>query len=58
MIPHEYFTRVKNHFNGDDKKAWDWFQKTNSSLGMFSPINMLKLGKNAEVKVLIEKEMK
>jgi len=57
MIPHEYFTQVKSYFNGDQKKAMDWFQQSNPSLGMFSPLNMLKLGKTNEVKVLIEKEM-
>jgi len=49
--------KVKSYFNGDDKRAWDWFQQINPALGMFSPINMLKLGKSSEVKVLIEKEM-
>ena len=57
MIPHDYFTRVKNYFNGDDKRTWDWFQCRNPSLGMFSPLNMLKLGKDREVKTLIDKEM-
>lgn len=57
MIPHEYFTKVKNHFNNDQKKAMDWFQQANPYLGMFSPLSMLKLGRTNEVKTLIEKEM-
>jgi hypothetical protein len=57
MIPQEYFTRVKKHFRGDDKRTWDWFQQINPAFGMLSPLNMLKLGKESTVKAFIDKEM-
>lgn len=54
MIPHEYFEKVKKYFNGDDAKAWLWFKTRNPSLGMFSPLDALKLGKENRVKHLID----
>lgn len=57
MIPHKYFTQVKEHFRGDNQKAMDWFKEINPSFGMLSPLNMLKLGKESTVKAYIEKEM-
>lgn len=57
MIPQHYFTQVKQHFRGDEKRAWDWFKQINPAFGMLSPMNMLKLGKAARVQEFIDKEM-
>jgi hypothetical protein len=57
MIPQEYFDKVKIHFNGDDKKTWDWFQAINPHFGMLSPMNLIKLNRNAKVMDYINKEM-
>lgn len=48
-VPHEYFEKIKAHFNGDDKKAWEWFKTTNPALGMFSPLDMIKLGRGQKL---------
>lgn len=58
MIPHEYFEKVKKHFNNDDKKAWEWFQSVNMRLGVFTPLNLLKLGKQKKVMDYIDQYMK
>lgn len=57
MIPQEYFTKVKNHFNGDDKKTWEWFKTINPNLGMLSPLNMIKLNRSDKLKKYIDREM-
>jgi hypothetical protein len=54
MIPHEYFEKVKKYFNGDDAKTWDWFKTTNPRLGMLSPLNAIKLGKEKRVMQIID----
>jgi hypothetical protein len=58
MIPQEYFNKVKKYFNGDEKKAWDWFKTIHASFGMLSPLNMIKLGRQNKVIQFIDKEMK
>lgn len=58
MIPQEYFDKVKKYFNGDEKKTWDWFQQIHPRLGMLSPLNTLKLGRQSKVMQLINNEMK
>ncbi len=58
MIPQEYFNKVKKHFNGDDKKTWDWFQAIHPHFGMLSPLNAIKLGRKEKVINFINKEMK
>lgn len=52
MIPHAYFEKVKQHFNGDTSKTWAWFQTINNIYGQ-SPINLLKLKQDNKVKNLI-----
>jgi len=54
MIPHEYFEKVKKYFNGDDAKTWAWFKTRNPGLGMFSPLDALKLGKEKRVMQIID----
>lgn len=58
MIPQEYFNKVKAYFNDDEKKTWEWWKTTHPRFGMFSPLNMLKLGKNQKVMTFIDNEMK
>lgn len=58
MIPQEYFNKVKNHFNGDELKAWLWFKTINENFGMLSPLNCLKLKRESQVKNYIDKEMR
>lgn len=57
MINQQYFDKVKKHFFGDEKKAWDWFKSRHPSFGMFSPIDMLKLGKESKVKNFIDQSL-
>lgn len=54
MIPHGYFEKVKVYFNGDDAKTWEWFKTTHPSIGMFSPLDALKLGKEKRVMQIID----
>ena len=49
MIPQEYFEKVKNHFRGDEKKTWEWFQNINENFGMLTPLNMIKLNRQQKV---------
>lgn len=58
MIPQLYFDKVKKHFNGDDKKTWQWFSTIHYDFGMLSPLNMLKLGREKKVIQFIEKNMR
>lgn len=58
MIAHQYFVKVKNHFNGDEKKAWEWFKNLHPNFGMLSPLNMIKLGKEKKVIEFIESKMR
>jgi len=58
MIDQTYFDKVKNHFRGDTKKTWEWFNTIHPSFGMLSPLNAIKLGKQQKVVDFIEKEMK
>jgi len=57
MINQIYYQKVKNHFNGDDKKAWDWFKNIHPRFGMLSPLNAIKLGREKSVIQFIDKEM-
>jgi hypothetical protein len=54
MIPQAYFDKIKAYFNGDDKKAWLWWKTRNPAFGMFSPLDMLKLGRVNKVKQFID----
>ena len=58
MISHFYFEKVKSHFNGDVNKTWDWFNNPNSDLGLFSPKNLIELGKENKVKKYIDSGFK
>lgn len=55
MIPQHYFDIVKSYYK-DEKKAWDWWKNSNPEFGMFSPLAMVKMGKEKEVKELINKK--
>ncbi len=58
MIPQEYFDAVKKYYLGDEKKTWNWFQSIHPELGMFTPLNAIKLGKGYKVMNLINKKMR
>jgi hypothetical protein len=57
VIPQEYLEKVKAHFNGDNEKAWRWFQSINPNFGMLSPLNLIKLNRQNKVIDYINKEM-
>lgn len=57
MIDQIYYQKVKKHFNGDDKKTWEWFTSLHPRLGMLSPLNAIKLGREKYVMQFIDKEM-
>lgn len=56
MIEQTYFEKVQQYFFEDKQKAWDWFKAKNKEFGMFSALDMIKLGKAKKVKQYIEKE--
>ena len=58
MIPQEYFNKVKNHFRGDDTKAWEWFNSQHPQFGMLTPLNMIKLKREQKVITYIDKNMR
>jgi hypothetical protein len=58
QLPQRYFDKVKNHYHGDDKKTWAWFETIHPKLGMLSPMAMIKLGRTHKVIQLIEKEIR
>lgn len=58
MLPQSYFEKVKKYFHDDDQKTWEWFQTTHYHLGMLSPLNAIKLGRQQKVMNLIDKYMK
>ncbi|MBX4189712.1 hypothetical protein KW791_00220 [Candidatus Parcubacteria bacterium] len=58
MIPQEYFDKVRKYFNGDTDKTWVWFKTMNSRFGMFTPLDMLKLGRGEKVKKVIDETLK
>lgn len=58
MIPQEYFDKIKKYFNDDDKKTWDWFKARNPAFGMFSPLDMIKLGRQKKLMLWIDNSMK
>lgn len=57
MINQLYYQKVKKHFNGDDKKTWEWFTSLHPRFGMLSPLNAIKLGRENKVIQFINKEM-
>ncbi len=58
MIQQEYFDKMKKYFDGDEKKTWHWFKTGNPSLGMFSPLDMIKLGREKKLMLWIDNNMK
>jgi len=58
MIGQEYFEKVKRHFNGDTKKAFEWFNSTNPYFGILTPLNAIKLHKEKSVIDFINKHMR
>ena len=54
MIPQQYFDKIKAYFNGDETKTWLWWKTKNPYFGMFSPLDMLKLGRESKVKRFID----
>lgn len=54
MIPTAYFNKIKAYFNGDEKKAWTWWETPNPAFGMIAPLRMLRIGREAKVKQFID----
>lgn len=57
MIPQAYFEKIKNHFNGDTKKAWLWFKTINPALGGITPLEMIKQGRVEKLKKFIDSRL-
>lgn len=55
MIPHDYFIKVKNHFQGDNDKALNWFNSHHCEFGILTPMDMLKLGREKTIMTYINK---
>jgi hypothetical protein len=57
MIHQHYFDKIKAFFDGDEVKAWRWWKTPNPAFSMFSPIQMIKKGREAKVKSFIDSSM-
>lgn len=57
-LNHEYFGVVKEHLGGSESRAWEWFKTAHPRLNQFSPLGMIRLGKEHKVIELIQKEFK
>ena len=49
-----YFDKVLKFFNGDTTKTWTWFKSPNPSLGMVSPLDMVRTGRTIKLGKHIE----
>jgi len=58
MIPQAYFDKIKDYFNGDQKKAWLWWQTPNPAFGMISALDMIRMGRESKVKQYIDNALK
>lgn len=58
MLDQHYFNRVRDYFNGNTRKAWEWFSKPNASFGGISPLSVIKNGGQQKVKHHIDGWMK
>ena len=54
MISQIYFDKIKAFFDGDETKAWCWWKTPNVAFSMFTPIQMIKKGREAKVKSFID----
>lgn len=54
MIPLAYFHKMRDYFDGDTKKTWDWFKTPNPILGGVTPIEMIKIGRGEKLKKVID----
>ncbi len=45
-----YYEKLKEHFNGDELKTWEWFRTSHNMLGGIAPIDMI--GRRFEKKVM------
>lgn len=57
MISQAYFDKVKAHFDGDEKKAWEWFETLHPAFGMFTPMATIKLGREKKVMDFIDRNL-
>ena len=53
-IPQIYFDKVKKYFGGDTEKTWAWFKARNPSLGGVSPLDMIKVGREKKLMLVID----
>lgn len=56
MLPHAYYTKVLDHFRGDNAKAWAWFNQWNPQLGNV-PIDMIKKGREKKLMAFIDSQL-
>lgn len=54
MIPQAYFDKIKDFFNGDTAKCWEWWKTPNPAFGMSTPLNMIRIGRQEKVKQFID----
>lgn len=58
MIPHTYFERVKEFYDGNEIKSWKWWKTANPAFNMFSPLHMCKMGREKAVMNFIDQSFK
>lgn len=58
MIPQLSFNKVKEYFNGDAVKTWQWLVSPTNKLGGASPMQAIRSGKQSKVIKLIDDAVK
>lgn len=56
-ISHEYFRKMAQYLNSTEK-AYRWFETQNPLLGGLSPMDMIKLGRQNKLKLVIDNMVK
>lgn len=49
---------VLSHFNGNEEKAFAWFDAENPLLGNITPIEMIAIGKISKLRKFIEASLR
>lgn len=57
MISQVYFDKVKAHFDGDETKTWVWFETLHPAFGLFTPMTMIKIGREKKVMDYIDRKL-
>ncbi len=54
MLPHEYHKKLLKFFKGDHAKVKIWLDTPNPAPGIFSPMQMIKLGREKKLMMFID----